>query len=51
MSVPKKRMGRGAKLDINIDTVQFADGEKVLLRAVKGVQAGGGSDALSIMLS
>ncbi len=38
---PKKRMGRGGKLDINIDKVRLADGEKVLLRAVKGGKGGG----------
>jgi hypothetical protein len=38
---PKKRMGRGGKLDLNIDKVRLADGEKVLLRAVKGVNGGG----------
>jgi hypothetical protein len=43
---PKKRMGRGGKLDINIDKVRLADGEKVLLRAVKGVQGGGHQGAM-----
>jgi len=32
---PKRRMGRGGKLDMNIDKVRLADGEKVMLRAVK----------------
>ena len=32
----KKRMGRGGKLDMNIDSVRLVDGEKVALRAVQG---------------
>lgn len=36
----KKRMGRAGKLDLNIDKVRLADGEKVLLRAVKDVRGG-----------
>jgi hypothetical protein len=43
---PKKRMGRGGKLDINIDKVRLADGEKVLLRAVKGGKGGGHQGAM-----
>ncbi|HUJ40093.1 MAG TPA: PEGA domain-containing protein [Candidatus Acidoferrales bacterium] len=38
---PKRRMGRGGKLDVNIDSVRLVDGEKVPLRAVKDVQGGG----------
>lgn len=38
---PKKRMGRGGKLDVNLDKVRLADGEKVLLSAVKGGKGGG----------
>ena len=36
----KRRMGRGGKLDVNIDSVQIADGEKAALRAVKESQGG-----------
>jgi hypothetical protein len=43
---PKKRMGRGGKLDINIDKVRLADGEKILLRAVKGGKGGGHQGAM-----
>jgi hypothetical protein len=43
---PKRRMGRGGKLDINIDKVRLADGEKVLLRAVKGGKGGGHQGAM-----
>jgi hypothetical protein len=38
---PKRRMGRGGKLDINIDYVRLADGEKAELRAVKEAKGGG----------
>ena len=37
----KRRMARGGKLDVNIDAVQLADGEKAVLRAVKESQGGG----------
>ena len=37
---PKRRMGRAGKLNINIDYVRLANGEKVLLRAVKGGNGG-----------
>ena len=37
----KRRMGRGGKLDVNIDSVEIADGEKAALRAVKESQGGG----------
>jgi hypothetical protein len=37
----KKRMGRGGKLDVNIDSVRLADGEKAQLRAVKDTKGGG----------
>jgi len=36
----KKRMGRAGKLDLNIDKVRLADGQKVLLRAVKDARGG-----------
>jgi len=36
----KRRMGRAGKLNINIDNVKIADGEKVPLRAVKEVKGG-----------
>ena len=37
----KRRMARGGKLDVSIDSVQLADGEKAALRAVKESQGGG----------
>src|SRR3954453_21935974 len=37
----KRRMGRGGKLDVNIDFVRMVNGEKVALRAVR--ESAGGS--------
>jgi hypothetical protein len=42
----KRRMGRAGKLDLNIDKVRLADGEKAMLRAVKGVKGGGHTGAM-----
>jgi hypothetical protein len=36
----KRRMGRAGKLDVSIDSVQLANGEKATLRAVKESQGG-----------
>ena len=36
----KRRMGRAGHVDLNIDKVRLADGEKALLRAVKDSQGG-----------
>jgi hypothetical protein len=44
---PKRRMGRGGKLDVNIDTVRLKDGEKVTLRAMKENQGGGHVGAMT----
>jgi hypothetical protein len=44
---PKRRMGRGGKLDVNIDDVRIASGEKVPLRAVKDVKGGGHVGAMT----
>ncbi len=43
----KKSMGRGGKLNVNIDSVKLRDGEKVALRAVKDNQAGGHIGAMT----
>jgi PEGA domain len=43
----KRRMGRGGKLDINIDAVRLVDGEKAPLRAVKDMQGGGHVGAMT----
>ena len=44
---PKRRMGRGGKLDVNIDTLRLKDGEKVALRAVKENKGGGHVGAMT----
>jgi hypothetical protein len=43
----KRRMGRGGKLDVNIDSVRLADGEKAALRGVKDVKGGGHTGAMT----
>jgi hypothetical protein len=43
---PKRRMARGGKLDMNIDYVKLASGEKAALRAVKGGSGGGHTGAM-----
>jgi hypothetical protein len=43
----KRRMGRGGKLNMNIDSVRLADGEKVALRAVKDAKGGGHVGAMT----
>ena len=43
----KKNMGRGGKLDINVDYVKLVDGEKAALRAVKDVKGGGHTGAMT----
>ena len=44
---PKRRMGRAGKLNVNIDNVKLASGEKVALRAVKDVKGGGHQGAIT----
>lgn len=44
---PKRRMGRGGKLNINIDFVRLADGQKAALRAVKDTKGGGHVGAMT----
>jgi hypothetical protein len=44
---PKRRMGRGGKLDVNVDSVRLKDGEKVPLRAVKDTKGGGHVGAMT----
>ena len=43
----KKSMGRGGKLDVNIDSVRLGDGERAALRAVKEGKAGGHVGAMT----
>jgi hypothetical protein len=44
---PKRRMARGGKLEINVDYVKLADGDKAALRAVKGGSGGGHTGAMT----
>ena len=43
----KRRMGRGGKLDVSIDSVRLADSEKAALRGVKDVKGGGHGGAMT----
>lgn len=43
----KKRMGRGGKLDVNIDSARLVDGEKIQLRATKNTKGGGHTGAMT----
>ena len=43
----KRRMGRAGKLNVNIDAVRLANGEKAALRAVKEVKGGGHTGAMT----
>jgi hypothetical protein len=43
----KRRMGRGGKLDVNIDTVRLANGQKAALRAVKTGKGGSHTGAMT----
>ena len=44
---PKKLMGRGGKLNLNIDSVRLKDGERAALRAVKEAKGGGHVGAMT----
>lgn len=44
---PKRRMGRGGKLDVNIDFARLVTGDKVALRAVKETKGGGHAGAMT----
>lgn len=43
----KRHLGKPGKLDLNIDRVRLADGDKALLRAVKNTQGGGHTGAMT----
>jgi PEGA domain len=47
-AVPKRRMARGGKLEIVLDSVRMVDGEKVALRAVKDAKGGGHTTGMTI---
>jgi hypothetical protein len=44
---PKRRMARGGKLEIVMDSVRLADGDKAALRATKEAQGGGHTGAMT----
>jgi hypothetical protein len=44
---PKRRMGRGGKLDVNVDSVRLMDGEKAQLRASQENKGGGHIGAMT----
>ncbi len=44
---PKRRMARGGKLEIVMDSVRLVDGEKAALRATKGGHGGGHTGAMT----
>jgi len=44
---PKRRMGRGGKLNVNIDAVRLADGERAALRGAKDMKGGGHTGAMT----
>ena len=46
-AVPKRRMGRGGKLDVNIDYVRLPSGERLPLRGVQDVKGGGHTGAMT----
>ncbi|RRA50058.1 PEGA domain-containing protein [Acidipila sp. EB88] len=43
----KKTMGRGGRLDLNVDSVRLVDNEKAQLRATAGGKAGGHTGAMT----
>ena len=43
----KRRMGRAGKLDVTIDSVRLANGDKAALRGVKDVKGGGHTGAMT----
>jgi hypothetical protein len=47
-AVPKKRMARGGKLEIVMDSVRLVDGQKAALRAVKEGKGGGHTGGMTV---
>jgi PEGA domain len=47
-AMPKRRMARGGKLEIVMDSVRLVDGEKVALRAVKDAKGGGHTGGMTV---
>ena len=48
MARPKRRLGRGGKLEIVMDSVRLADGERAELRATKDATGGGHVGAMTV---
>jgi hypothetical protein len=46
-AMPKRRMARGGKLNMNIDYVRLASGEKLPLRGIQEVKGGGHTGAMT----
>lgn len=46
-AAPKRRMGRGGKLTVNIDYVRLPSGEKLALRGIQDVKGGGHTGAMT----
>src|SRR2546427_773319 len=46
-AVSKRSMGRAGKLNVNVDHLRLADGEKVPLRGIKGAEGGGHVGAMT----
>jgi hypothetical protein len=44
---PKRRMARGGKIDMSVDSVRLLSGEKAALRAVKEAKGGGHTGAMT----
>ena len=47
LAKPKGRMGKGGKLDINLDSVRLVSGEKIALRAVKETKGGSNTGSMT----
>jgi hypothetical protein len=47
-AVPKRRMARGGKLEIVMDSVRLSDGQKAPLRAVKEAKGGGHAGGMTV---
>ncbi len=47
LATAKRNMGRGGKLDVNIDHVRLVNGEKAALRSIKQAQGGGNTGKMT----
>ncbi|MGJ5816191.1 hypothetical protein [Paludibaculum fermentans] len=47
LATAKRNMGRGGKLDVNIDHVRLMNGEKAALRSIKQAQGGGNTGKMT----